>query len=566
MKNDSFEKKTKSSGNFTRKYTAFLNKALVPGISVSIHLVLLAALSFLVFYTPKPASPKFNIIGMTEIKIPELKNMLKLDDVTQDRKTTGEGSASSAQDSNPSTASEGNATAAGSAGNNPQVIHAEMPKNIFTTEQATGLNNFDGGFLALGDAAASRGIGSENPFAHRRGRGGYGTSGTGANGGSGQGGSGSGSGNSGSGSGGMSKDEKKINEAVLKALEWLRQNQNHDGSWGNGLDPDMRTAISSLAVLAFLANGETTCSPAFGENVKSGLKNLLSKGGSYGSSGFSGSFGEALLTYVLAEGATVTQVPELIMQTRNRATLICRQLSSQGGLWRTSTLTAWNYQALKAAIFAVSCDEFNSAAMDSARSLLSLHREQSGNSLAKKSKSASITELDDIFQRSYCLQLFGYTGHPVVKKYLDQVSQYNKEAVLSCNWSQPPEWPLYSWYYRTNALFFISGGRGHDWQEWYKNLTEVLLTKQDTDGSFISPDAKINRVKSGETAKTFGTENDLTVYSTAMCALTLQAKYRYLPSYCAEPAKQVAGDVFSAPEVEKKIGLPAIYKKFDVQR
>ena len=92
------------------------------------------------------------------------------------------------------------------------------------------------------------------------------------------------------------------------------------------------------------------------------------------------------------------------------------------------------------------------------------------------------------------------------------------------------------------------------------------MAKQDTDGSFISPDAKINRAKSGETAKTFGTENDLIVYSTAMGALTLQAKYRYLPSYCAEPAKQVAGDVFSAPEVEKKIGLAAIYKKFDVQR
>ena len=44
--------------------------------------------------------------------------------------------------------------------------------------------------------------------------------------------------------------------AVLRALEWLRINQNQDGSWGT----NDKEAMAGLGILTFLAHGETTAS------------------------------------------------------------------------------------------------------------------------------------------------------------------------------------------------------------------------------------------------------------------------------------------------------------------
>ena len=44
--------------------------------------------------------------------------------------------------------------------------------------------------------------------------------------------------------------------AVLRALEWLRINQNQDGSWGT----HDKEAMTGLGILTFLAHGETTAS------------------------------------------------------------------------------------------------------------------------------------------------------------------------------------------------------------------------------------------------------------------------------------------------------------------
>jgi|GEM_PF-3456372 len=536
---------------FVRKYRNFLNKALVPTISITVHLVLLALLSFWVFYTPKPPEPKFNIIGMTDVKIPELKTQLAPEELLQ--KETAAVKRSGASGAQPSKISDANAAADHSEAL-PKVVHPELPRHLFSAEPASAVGNFDGGFMALGNAATLSEIGAGNTFSYRnRGRGGTGKRGS--------------SSGSGTGPGGseLSKEEKKIDEAVVKALTWLKENQNGDGSWGNGLNQDLRNGISSLAVLAFLAHGETSYSPEFGGSVKAGLKNLLGKSGGYSSGGFAGGFGEALLTYVLAEGASVTQVPELMTQSRNRAALVCRQLGRQGIASQGDTLTAWNYQALKAAIFAVPSPEFNTAAVTSAKTLLMQHREQSSGIWGKKGKPANEAELDEVFQRSYCLQLFGYIEHPTVRKYLDKAGQYNKKSMLVCNWTNAPEWPLYAWYYRTNALFFASGGHGQEWQTWYGSLADKMLAQQNQDGSFVSPEAAAKGEKSGENAQTFTSENDLTVYSTAMAALTLQVKYRYLPSYCAiKPTKEEVS--FNDPATEKKIGVTALFEKYNVSR
>ncbi len=521
MKEDIFKKRKEETGTAKKEYTKFLDKAMGPAISITIHLVLIAILSFIVFYRPEPAPPKFSIIEMGKIKIPEMKTELSSNEETTQSSDSAAEQVSSSSSVNSSL----------------QVSSTSPPGNIFESSQTSSFSAFDGGFMSLGDSMVASGIGNGNPFGHRKG----------------------------GGRGRSSKRDKKVRKALSKALRWLKNNQNGDGSWGKGFNPDIRNAVSSLAVLAFLAHGETTSSPEFGVNVRMGLKNLLKKSGGYSGKGFKNSFGEALLTYVLAEGATVTQVPELLKQTRMRTMLICKKLEQENS-WRTGSSSAWNYQALKAAVFATPNEGFNEVAMKSAKNLLSQNRTQSSRAFSKRGKIKNISELDDIFARSYCLQLFGYTKHPNVRKNLSLASRANKGKILKCDWEKPPHWPLYSWYYRTNALFFASKGRGRDWKRWYKNFTDVLLAQQNDDGSFYSPESASQIGRDGETTKTFSAEQDLMVYSTAMCALMMQTKYRYLPSYCSKPKERESSQfVFYRSDLEKKIGVAKVFEKFDVK-
>ncbi|TRZ79941.1 hypothetical protein D4R86_05140, partial [bacterium] len=68
------------------------------------------------------------------------------------------------------------------------------------------------------------------------------------------------------GGGGGSETEA----SVLRALRWLKVNQSSEGSW-----PTTKPAMTALALLTFLAHGETPSSEEFGFTVEQALKFLL---------------------------------------------------------------------------------------------------------------------------------------------------------------------------------------------------------------------------------------------------------------------------------------------------
>ena len=519
---DDFFKKKKPKKKDFSVWRKRLDRAVSPSVSVALHLALLAGLSCLVFYHPKPETPKFGIINMAEINLPEQKTELPQDNNTQ-----------SSADSQLSEQVSSQASASSSSLMKPTA--SEAPDSLYQPGEDKSFAVFDGGFMSLGEAMTGSGFGG-NPFGHRGGA---------------------------ARRGGMGKREKEVRWAIGKALEWLKRNQNEDGSWGSGVDNNIKKAVSSLAILAFLAHGETPITQKYGECVKLGLKYLLKQSGGFNSRGFSGSFGEALLTYALSEGATVTQVPELILQAKLRARLVCRNLEQQGR-WRGGTSSAWNYQALKAALFAVSDDELNKAAVKIASVLMKRHA-TTGEQTLRKRDSATVAELDDIFVNTYCLQLFGYANQRNTRRYLQSSANAARNKMLKCNWDRPPSWPLYSWYYRSNALFMVNQGRGTDWNRWNNNISDMLVAKQSRDGSFYSPESNKQNLD-GETLRTFKAEKDLTVYSTAMCALILQTRYRYLPSYCAKPGgKDNSQEVFYSSEAEKQTGIAKLFKEMKIK-
>ena len=89
----------------------------------------------------------------------------------------------------------------------------------------------------------------------------------------------------------------------------------------------------------------------------------------------------------------------------------------------------------------------------------------------------------------------------------------------------PPDWELesntYYWYYGTLALFQYGG---EEWEQWNEVVKDQLLIKQHDKGSLAG-----SWDPEGKWAIVGGR-----VYQTAICTLTLEVYYRYLPLYMAQ--------------------------------
>ena len=62
--------------------------------------------------------------------------------------------------------------------------------------------------------------------------------------------------------------DKETKKAVDKALKYLANKQDSDGSWGN-------TAITGFVLLAFMSNGHVPNQGDYGKVVASGVRHLL---------------------------------------------------------------------------------------------------------------------------------------------------------------------------------------------------------------------------------------------------------------------------------------------------
>ena len=70
------------------------------------------------------------------------------------------------------------------------------------------------------------------------------------------------------------RDPERVEKAVVKALNWLNQDQNPDGSWGN----NAKGAMTGFALLCYLGHCELTDSPEYGEAIAKGIKYLVELG------------------------------------------------------------------------------------------------------------------------------------------------------------------------------------------------------------------------------------------------------------------------------------------------
>lgn len=341
--------------------------------------------------------------------------------------------------------------------------------------------------------------------------------------------------------------------AVLRALRWLKKYQKDDGSWtgecggvpkagkgshgeagayGGKASPD---AYTGLALLCFLAHGETPASEEFGQTVEKAIRWLVDHQGADGHFAKSGSdlgYGHPIATYALCEAYGMTKVPTLQFAAEKAINYIIKGQHESGG-WDydcnkagtrdDTSVTSWCAQALKAAKMAGLSNKDLDQTMKKA--IKGLQQNYNSNCNA--------------FNYSNCQNLFGNNltsaavlslqllGGAKEKEARSGMAWLNANA--TCNWEKPWGYAsIYYWYYTTQAMFHTGGD---SWRNWNKQFSFEVVKHQNVIKCGIK-DAHGNDVDIGywDPANPDEFCHSL-VYNTTLCCLMLEVYYRYLPTF-----------------------------------
>lgn len=342
---------------------------------------------------------------------------------------------------------------------------------------------------------------------------------------------------------------------VMRALRWLKSQQQPDGSW-----PGQSTAMTGLALLTFLAHGETPNPECveFGPTVEKGIRFLVEGQAETGlfKSKDGNNYAHPIATYALCEAYTLTKVPMLKEAAEKAVKHIVRGQHPNGG-WDynmkqsdrdDTSYMGWCAQALKAAHMAgdLEVDGLEAAYKNAVNGFKKNANPSGGFGYTGRERSG----LSGV--GTLCMQLIGAAKESEVGAALS----FLDECIFSYeNWEKQPYTgtsPVYYWYYITQAKFHSGGDR---WTNWNQQFQPELIKRQvvikdaiaDTEGKmrdigyWDSPSAKEHHGGGGGAVPAIAFEkggqiagNSTTggrVQDTCLSALQLMVYYRYLPTF-----------------------------------
>ena len=328
--------------------------------------------------------------------------------------------------------------------------------------------------------------------------------------------------------GGGSVDTEK---AVDAALRWIARHQLDDGSWSfnlkqcptcNGQCSEWRRAgvgedrcgATALALLPFLARGETHKAGPYARKIRAGLKFLgkaieAGNGKAYTDGG--NLYSQGLATMVLTESYLLTRDPRLKRHTTMAVDFVVAAQDPVGGGWRYSpkqpgdtSATGWQIAALanaKAARISV-------------------------NPLTFKKASAFLDSVQSDDGRAY-----GYTDRQTpgparnaigLLCRLELGAAFQPEAQRDglknlVRWG--PSNDLYHDFYATQVLY---RSEAEGWRQWNDAMVPMLLKSQAKKGHEAG--SWFEGVNGGHGADAAGR-----LYTTSMATLILEVYYRILP-------------------------------------
>ena len=298
----------------------------------------------------------------------------------------------------------------------------------------------------------------------------------------------------------------KVQQAVSKALDYLARTQNSDGSWPDnyGKSP----AVVGLIVLAFMGHGEVPGRGKYKDTLDKAVNYIMSCAQDTGLISQTGSqpmYNHGFATLALAEVYGMSKREDIGRVLNNAVDLICRTQNNRGG-WRYQarpadddiTVSGAQLMALRAA---------KNAGVDVPREVIDKGAKyiascavpgggfgyQPGGSPGKARTGIGVL----------LLQLIGEGESKVV----EEGAEYLYKSPLVSGES----YFYYAVYYCSQAMY-QKGGKY--WEQWEKNITEVVLSKQNSDGSFNPSNSEGGPY-----------------YAVAMAVLALEINWKYLPIY-----------------------------------
>jgi hypothetical protein len=319
------------------------------------------------------------------------------------------------------------------------------------------------------------------------------------------------------------RDVRQADQAIHKALEYLKTHQQGDGAWvSGGFGP--ATSVTSLAVMAFLAAGHVPGEPGpYRESIEKGIRYVLAHQQSNGLLVAQTSHGpmycHGISTLMLAEVAGMAPDRELSSRVHTAlARAVKLILAAQNfpkaaehkGGWRYQahsndsdiSVTGWQLMALRAAKSA-GC-EVPSSSIDRAIAYLKRCAVKQGGGFAYQPGGGANNPRTGT----------GVLALEICGEHLTAEAVAGAEYLLK----HPPQWStqyfFYEVYYCPIAMFQMGDKYFLPYQS---KLTAILLGHQQADGSWLSDDGNDRN----------GGRN----YCTAMAVLALTVEYQYLPIY-----------------------------------
>ena len=331
---------------------------------------------------------------------------------------------------------------------------------------------------------------------------------------------------------------RQTEDAVMRALRWLKLQQQADGSW-----PRNKPAMTALAVLAFLAHNETPASPEFGETVRRGIEYLLASQPAGGQ--WRGNYEHYIVTYALCEAYGMTHNPGVRAAAERAVKLILDGQHPSGG-WDyglapgdrdDTSVMGWAAQALKAAMMADFYSDPEALRRASRLAVKGFQKNAHpeggfGYTSPARGGLSSVGTL--------CMQFHGAGGYAEVRRTLELLGTWRPvwvgnrpgdaapPATTGVPGVPPGGSPQYYYYYGTQALF-QEGGKA--WERWNTVMWPAYVKAQFVKTRVIADvEGELQDIGWWENADQ---HSDRPVMDTCLAALQLMVYYRYLPTFKA---------------------------------